>query len=183
MVVGCRIIRLILSLSKDDRGAYLRFRASRRERSWPAASAPHLNTRPYGGAPPIRPVRCPLRGRIGREGGCGQCAIVDPDISIRGIGRMLSPEGEGVLGCWGRICALGWLGLGESGGLRIAGGWGRGVFDSGVGGVLVSGKGYLPMAGAGAMLSYRTSTILRLLAGEWAGRDAGGVSIRPVPCI
>ena len=56
MVAGCRIIRLILSLSKDDRGAYLRFRASRRARSWPAASAPHLldfayaGTRPYGGA-------------------------------------------------------------------------------------------------------------------------------------
>ena len=44
---------------------------------------------------------------------------------------------------------------------------GRGVFDSGVGGVLVSGKGYLAVAGAMPMLSYRTSTILRLLVDEY----------------
>ena len=25
----------------------------------------------------VRPMRCPLRGRIGRNGVCGQCAIVD----------------------------------------------------------------------------------------------------------
>ena len=41
------------------------------------------------------------------------------------------------------------------------------MFDSGVGGVLVSGKGYLPVAGAMPMLSYRTSTILRLLVDEY----------------
>ena len=104
-------------------------------------------------------------GRVQDEWGSLRKPGDAPTLTLPRRGRGFVADGEGMY--WGRGGDFGLLGEDVRLRGRGWGCWGRGVFDSGVRGVLVSGKGYLPVAGAMPMLSYRTSTILRLLVDEY----------------